>query len=177
MVSQTPSLVSLATQTLEVHSVQSKNAKSNQQPKGKRKSKRKKDKGDKKAANNANEGKNEKKKVKFLCNICTDDHFTYQCPWLEEAHKILAQQHFVVLTNPFPQGKNMAQASSSVNTPWGNQRDPVLNGNNRAANVYMMRSDVDIQTKAHDYRMLESADKGKEASNPSPTLHIDNIVR
>jgi hypothetical protein len=53
---------------------------------------------------------------------------------------------------------------------------PWINANNGATNVYMMRSYAHLQTRAHDYRMPESADKGKEASNPPPPLHIENIV-
>jgi hypothetical protein len=160
----------------EVHSVQMMNPKENQQSEGKRKSKGKKGKGDKKVANNVGEGKNEKKKVKFPCKLCVDDHLTHQCPRLEEAHNILAQQQPVVLTNPFPQGKNMAQASSSTNVTGGNQGAPMLNANTGATNVYMMRSDAHLQTRAHDYGMLESAEKGKEASNPSPPLHIEKTM-
>jgi hypothetical protein len=66
------------TQTSKVHSVQLTNPKGNQQPKGKRKAKGNKGKGDKKVANNVGEGKNEKKKVNFLCKLCTDDHLTHQ---------------------------------------------------------------------------------------------------
>jgi hypothetical protein len=39
-----------------------------------------------------------------------------------------------------------------------------------------MRSNAHLQTKAHYYGMSESTDKGKEASNPPPPLHIENIV-
>jgi hypothetical protein len=138
--SQTPGSAAPATQMSDVHSVQSMNPKGNQQSEGKRKSKNKKGKGDKKVVNNVGEGKNEKRKVKFLCNLCTDDHLTHQCPRLEEAQNLLAQQQPVVLTNPFPQGKNMAQASSSMNVPGGNQGAPMPNANNGATNIYMMRS-------------------------------------
>jgi hypothetical protein len=82
---QTPSSASPVTQTSDVHSVQSTNPKGNQQTEGKRKSKNKKGKGDKKVVNNVGEGKNEKRKVKFLCKLCTDDHLTHQFPRLEEA--------------------------------------------------------------------------------------------
>jgi hypothetical protein len=137
---QTPSSAAPVTQTSDVHSVQSTNPKGNQQSEGKRKYKNKKGKGDKKAVNNVGEGKNEKRKVKFLCNLCTDDHLTHQFPQLEEAQNLLAQQQPVMLTNPFPQGKNMAQASSSMNAPGGNQGAPMPNANNKATNIYMMRS-------------------------------------
>jgi hypothetical protein len=76
---------------------------------------------------------------------------THQCPQIEEAQKLLAQQQPIVLTNPFPQGKNMAQASSSTNLPRGNQGAPTLNANTGATNVYMMRSYAHLQTRAHDY--------------------------
>jgi hypothetical protein len=37
----------------------------------------------------------------------------------------------------------------------------------------MMRSNAHLQTRAHDYRMPESAEKGKEA----PTHHLLFILR
>jgi hypothetical protein len=40
----------------------------------------------------------------------------------------------------------------------------------------MMRYYAHLQTRDHDYGMLEFADKGKEASNPPPSLHINKIV-
>jgi hypothetical protein len=92
MANQTPSSVSPITLKSNVHSVQSTNPKGNQQSKGKRKSKNKKGKEDKKVANNIGEGKNEKRKVKFLCKICMDDHLNHQCSRLEESQKLLAQQ-------------------------------------------------------------------------------------
>jgi hypothetical protein len=114
----------------DVHSVQSTTPKANQQTEGKKKHKNKKGKGDKKAANNVGEGKTEKRKVKFLCKICTDDHLTHLFPQLAEAQKLLAQQQPVVLTNPFPQGKNMAQDSTSTSMVGGSQGPPVPNPNN-----------------------------------------------
>jgi hypothetical protein len=53
------------------------NPKGNQQFEGNRKSKKKKGKGNKKVVNNVGEGKNKKRKVKFLCKICMDDHLTH----------------------------------------------------------------------------------------------------
>jgi hypothetical protein len=116
------------------------------------------------------------KKVKFPCNLCTDDHLNHQCPRLEEAQNLLEQHQPVVLTNPFSQGKNMAQASSSTNAPGGNHGTPMPNSNNGARNIYMMTSYAHLQTRAHDYRLSKSVEKGKEDSNPLPTLHIENIV-
>jgi hypothetical protein len=90
--------------------------------------------------NNVCDGKNEKWKVKFMCNIFMNDHLTHQFPQLEESQKILAQQQVVVLRNPFPQGKNISQASSSRNVLGGNQRSPTHNANNGSKNIYMIRS-------------------------------------
>jgi hypothetical protein len=58
-----------------------------------------------------------------------------------------------MLTNPFPQGKNMAQDSALMNVPGENQGSPTLNANNGATKIYMMRSDSHLQTRAHDYGM------------------------
>jgi hypothetical protein len=87
---QTLSSVAPVTQTSDVHGVQSKNPKGNQQIEGKRKSKNKKGNRDNKAANNVGDGKNEKRKVNFLCDLCMDDHLTHQCPQLEEFQNLLA---------------------------------------------------------------------------------------
>jgi hypothetical protein len=40
----------------------------------------------------------------------------------------------------------------------------------------MMRVDAHLQTRAHDYRMPESAEKGKEAPDPLPPLHIKKTM-
>jgi len=50
--------------------------------------------------NNVNEGKKDKRKVKFPCKLCTDDHLTHLCPKLEEAMWLLSQPP-IVLTNHF----------------------------------------------------------------------------
>jgi hypothetical protein len=73
------------TQMSGIHSVHSKNPKANQKPEGKKKQWKKKGKGDKKATNNVGGGKMEKKKSKYQCNICTEDHPTHLFPRLVEA--------------------------------------------------------------------------------------------
>jgi hypothetical protein len=98
----------------------------------------------KKATNNIGKGKNEKRKVKFLCKLCMENHLTHQCPQLEEAQNLSAQQRPAMLTNHFPQGKKMAQASSSTNAPRGNQGVPTPNANKKDTNVYMMGSDAHL---------------------------------
>ena len=76
-----------------------------------------------KPTNNADGGKKEKKKVKFPCNFCHEDHLTHQCPLMEQAQNLLKGQQSTVLKDPFPQGRNSASASNATgSTP--NALDP-----------------------------------------------------
>jgi hypothetical protein len=111
--SQTTALAAPPTQTSEVHSVQTTNPKATQQPEGKKKQ-RKKSKGDKKPTDNAGEGTTEKRKARYPCNLCAEDHPTHLCPRLAEAQKFVTQQQQAVLTNPFQHGQNLTQASTSA---------------------------------------------------------------
>jgi len=76
-----------ATEPSNVHSVQTKTSKGPPQPINKRKGKGKKCGGgnNKKLDKNAKGEKDEKRKVKFPCKSCDDDHLTHQFPWMEEA--------------------------------------------------------------------------------------------
>jgi hypothetical protein len=121
------------TQMSDVHSVHSTNPKANQQPEGKKKQWNKKGKGDKKDNNNVGRGKTEKRNSKYPCNLCTKDHPTHLFPRLAEAQKLLVKQQPVVLTNPFPHGKNMAQASTSSSMEGGSQGPPMSTINTSAA--------------------------------------------
>jgi hypothetical protein len=153
--------------------VQSTNPKATQQPDGKKKQ-RKKGKGDKKPTNNVGGGNTEKKKSKYPCNLCTEDHPTHLCPRLAEAQKLLAQQQPVVLTNPFPHGKNLTQASSSMDG--GSQGPPPSSSNPSSVNVYMLKGDAHIATRTHDYGMPNTSEKGKEAENPPLPLQIEKTL-
>jgi hypothetical protein len=66
-----------------------------------------------------------------------------------------------VLTNPFQHGKILTQ--SSVSTEGGIQGPPPSSSNPSSANVYMMKGDAYISTRAHDYGMPSSSEKSKEA--------------
>ena len=110
----------------------------------------------------------ENKKSKYLCNLCTKDHPTYQCPWLVEAQKLLAQQPPAVLTSPFTHGQNLTQASLS--TKGGSQGPPPPVNNPVSMNVYMMKGDAYISTRAHYYNKLGTYEKGKEAKISSLPL-------
>jgi hypothetical protein len=171
--SQTTVLAAPPTQTSDVHTVQSTNPKATQQPEGKKKQ-RKKGKGDKKPTNNAGGGNTEKWKVRYLCNLCVEDHPTHQCPRLAEAQKFVTQQQPVVLTNPFQHGQNLTQASTSAE---GGSQGPSPSSNNPAStNVYMMKGDAFISTRAHDYSKPSTSEKGKEAEIPSLPLQIEKTL-
>jgi hypothetical protein len=90
----------------------------------------------------------QKRKSKYLCNLCMEDHPTHLCPQLVEAQKLLTQQKPVVLTNPFPHGQNMPQDSTSSSTEGGIHGPLVSTNNNMTTNVYMMKFETNIATKA-----------------------------
>jgi hypothetical protein len=170
MANQTTFSAAPPTQTSDVHSVQSINPKATQHPDGKKKQ-RKKGKGDKKPSNNVGRGNTEKQKAKYPCNLCMEDHPTHQCPQLAEAQKFVSQQQPTVLTNPFQHGKNLTQASTSVE---GGSQGPSPSSNNpTSANVYMMKGDAFISTRAHDYSKPSTSEKGKEVEIPSLPLQIE----
>ena len=67
----------------------------------------------------------------------------------------------------------MAQDSASTSMKWGSQWPPKPTNNNPATNIYMMNVEAHLTTKARDYGMSESVEKGKEATNSLITLQID----
>ena len=50
--------------------------------------------------------KQAKRKVKFPCKLCKENHLTYLCPRIDEALRFLAQGP-AVLTNHLPHNQNM----------------------------------------------------------------------
>jgi hypothetical protein len=171
--SQTTTSAVPPTQTSEVHSVQTANPKANQQPEGKKKQ-CKKSKGDKKPNDNAGEGTKERKKARYPCNLCAEDHPTHLCPRLAEAQKFVTQQQQAVLTNPFQHGQNLTQASASMEG--GSHEHCPPPNNSSSANVYMMKSDAFIATRARDYSKPSTFEKGKEAEIPSLPLQIEKTL-
>ena len=108
-------------QTTNVHVVQASNQKGNQQPrrnrkKGKNNNNKKGGYKNENANNNDKNNKNAggdkktKRKVKFPCKLCKDDHLTYLCPRMDEASKFIAQGP-AVLKNPLPHNQNMNSKS------------------------------------------------------------------
>jgi hypothetical protein len=128
--------------------VQLTNPKATQQPEGKKKQ-RNKGKGDKKPTDNVDGDNTERRKARYPCNLCAEDHPTHLCPRLAEAQTFVTQQKPAVLTNPFQHGKNLTQASTS--TEGGSQEPPPPVKNPASTNMYMVKGDAFISTRAHDY--------------------------
>jgi hypothetical protein len=171
--SQATALAAPPTQMSDVHSMQTTNPKATQQPEGKKKQ-RKKGKGDKKPTNNDGDETMEKRKARYSCNLCAEDHPTHLCPRLPEAQTFVTQQQQVVLTNPFQHGKNLTQASTSAKG--GSQETCPPPNNSSAMNVYMVRGDALIMTRAHDYSKPSASEKGKEAEIPYLPLQIEKTL-
>jgi hypothetical protein len=171
--SQTTTLAALPTQMSEVHSMQTTNPKATQHPEGKKKQ-QKKGKGEKNPTDTAGEGTTEKRKARYPCNLCAEDHLTHLCPRLAEAQKFVTQQQQAVLTNPFHHGKNLTQASTS--TEGGSQETFPPPNNSSSMNVYMVRGDAFITTRVHDYSKPSTSEKGKEDEISSLPLQIEKML-
>jgi hypothetical protein len=103
-----------------------------------------------------------------------EDHPTHLCPQLAEAQKFVTQQQQAVLTNPFQHGKNLTQASTSVEG--GSQETCPPPNNSSSTNVYMVRGDALITTRVHDYSKPSTSEKGKEAKLPYLPLQIEKTL-
>ena len=81
---------------------------------GKKKGKNKKKKYSKEK-NDATEPTDEKRKPRYPCLICDQDHFTKECPHSAEVSKIVKGSPIpIVLKDPFPtQDSNMVGSSSN----------------------------------------------------------------
>jgi hypothetical protein len=79
-----------------------------------------------------------------------------------------------MLTNPFQHGKNLTQASTSAEG--GSQETCPPPNNSSSANVYMVRGDDLITTRAHDYSKPSTFEKGKEVDIPSLPLQIEKTL-
>jgi hypothetical protein len=99
--------------------------------------------------NNVGEGKKERRKVKFPCKLCTDDHLTQLCPKLKEVVRLLSLPP-TVLTNPFLHNLNMASSSFNArNAASGNQNPPAHEGDHLCVN--MVKSQINVATRSRDY--------------------------
>jgi len=140
--------------TADIHAVDSSTAKSKSGGKKKGKKKAKADKAQKEKTEKS-ETSDKKRKPKYPCLICEEDHFTRDCPHRAEVVKIVKGSSTpAVLKDPFPKQETKMIGSSS-----GASEEPIL-----------MMSHVRIATRSQDYGSKSPID-GKEAesshSNPS----------
>jgi hypothetical protein len=133
-----------------------------------------KGKGDKKLTNNGGGGNTERNKLKYRCNLYVEDHPTHLRPQPAEAQNLLAQQQPTVLTNPFPHGKNLTQAST--NADGRSQGPPSSSSNPSTWNIYMLKGEAHIATRAHDYGTPITFEKGKEDENLYVPLQIKRTM-
>jgi hypothetical protein len=158
----TSSMSSTPTQLEDVHFVQSlTNPNGNQQPRGNKKkglgnnrkgqknSNKPKDNGNnEKLNNNSSEGNKERRKVKFPCKLCIDDHLTHLCPKLAEAARLLSLSPGV-LTNPFPHNQHIASSSlNAENVVSGNQNPPMQDVDRICIN--MVKYEVNVAIRSRD---------------------------
>ena len=107
-----------------------------------------------------------KRKPKYPCLICEEDHYTKDCPRRAEVSQLLkgAQGIPAVLKEPFPSQQTQMVADPSSSSPFGSQ-------------VFMAGTiPIHVSTRAKDYP--SSAGKEPEASSSAPPsssgpLHIE----
>jgi hypothetical protein len=174
------------TQLVDVHSVQSSNNPNgdqqldrnkwkcrNNHKGGKNNNNKPKDKyNNGKHNDNAREGRKDKRKVKFPCKLCTDEHLTHLCPKLVEVARILNLPP-AMLMNPFPHNQHLASSSLSTgNAPGGSQNPPSQDGYYVCIN--MVKAKIDIATRSRYY---SSSKPSTSLEAPPPplemNLHID----
>jgi hypothetical protein len=163
--STTPSSTSPQTQISEVNAVQFSPS---QQSGGKKKTKNKSKNNNEQTKNQSQPLATEKKmkrKMKFPCIICGDDHYTQDCPLRNEVAKIFqGKSQPVVLTQPFPQQQSTVAQTPS---PGGISSDPHDEASS-SAHIYMFNG-INLTTLSNTYNTPGNPDKGKD-TNGTGTL-------
>jgi hypothetical protein len=180
-------LVSTTTQSADVHYVQSSsNPNGNQQPGdtkkkgrgnnhkgGKNNNKSKDETNNDGSNNNVGEGKKEKRKVKFPCKLCKDDHLTHLCPKIEESLRLLSHPP-IVLTNSFLHNQHMALGTSNTgNASSGIQNPSTHEGGHLCIN--MVKSWIDVATRSRDYGSSQNVIGPEYPLPPETPLQIENL--
>ena len=132
----------------DIHAVETSTVKSKNGGKKKGKKKNKADKAPKEKSEKS-ETNDEKRKPKYPCLICEEDHYTRDCPHRAEVAKIIkGSETPAVLKDPFPkqESKMIGSSSSSGEAP------------------ILMMSHVRIATQSQDYGSKNPVD-GKEAES------------
>jgi hypothetical protein len=179
---------STPTHSVDVHSVQSStNPNGKQQPGGNKKkgqgnnrkggknnnNKSKDNDNNEKSNNNASEGKKERRKVKFPCKLCTDDHLTHSLPKLVEYARLLSLPP-VVLTNPFPHNQHIASSSSNARNASSGIQNPPAQDNDLLC-INMVKSQVNVATWSLDYSSSQTVPVLESPPSLKTPLKIEKL--
>jgi hypothetical protein len=130
--------------------------------------------------------KQPQRKLKFPCLICSDDHYTQDCPHRDEvAKRFKGNFQPAVLTQPFPQQQSLVAQTPTLGGSSNQPHDEASTN----AHIYMFNG-VNLTTRSVTYDMPVKPDKPKIAngslsyplpsfvnppsvSPPSGPLHIE----
>jgi hypothetical protein len=105
-------------------------------------------------------------KLKFLCIICGDDHYTLDCPLCNEVAKIFQEKSQpAMLTQPFPQNKSMVGQTPS---PGGSSSDH--DEASSSAHIYMFNG-INLTTRSNTYDTPGNPNKGKDVNGTGTLPH------
>ena len=116
--------------------------------------------------NNAGGDKKSKRKVKFPCKLCGDDHLTHLCSDMEDASKFIAQGP-AVFTNPLPNNQNMN--SRTVDPGCASSGTPNAPDVASVHGCINMVKDTSVVMRVKDYGSSQ-LDLGKEPAPPEISL-------
>jgi hypothetical protein len=119
--------------------------------------------------NNDGEGTKEKRKVKFPCKLCTNDHLTHVCPKLAEAPRLLNISP-TMLTNPFPHKHHLASSSLNTGNASGGSQNPSSQDDDHVC-INMVGATIYIATLSQYYGSSK-ASTSLEAPPPPPEMNL-----
>ena len=110
-----------------------------------------------------------KKKLKFPCLACKEDHFTKDCPHLADVKKLLEQSKNptpVVLTNPFPTQHQQMVAQVLAQPPTNQSVAAPSRASSSSVNI--LRADsIDLTTRAKNYNKQPEGEPSAQVNSPS----------
>jgi hypothetical protein len=113
--------------------------------------------------------------VVYWCNSYTIVHCSLDIiEWFKYKLKKVFKLYLILIHPPLSINKNLTQASTSAEG--GSQETCPPPNNSSSMNVYMVRGDALIMTRAHDYSKPSTSEKGKEAEIPSLPLQIEKTL-
>jgi hypothetical protein len=110
-----------------------------------------------------------RKKLKFPCLACKEDHFTKDCPHLADIQKYVEQSKNpkpVVLTNPFPAQHQQLVAQVPMQQPATQSAIALLGAGSSLVHIMMVDS-VDLAMWANNYDKQPEGEPAAHADPPS----------